>query len=105
MVFTTRWPPWSTTASTLPATRLDTKSVPLSPHVIARALLIPLAHSSTLNPCGPLILPTGISAAGFGAGGCATGDSGELAIAGGWPCFHDGGGCWARANGATVRTA
>src|SRR5688572_11351328 len=106
MTFVVRWPPWSVTAYTLPATRLDTNSVPLSPHVIARALLIPLAHSSTLKPCGTLILLIGISPGALGAGGWATGASGEFAISGGWPCFHEGGGgACANPNVVMVATA
>src|SRR5260370_16941276 len=66
---------------------------------MARALLIPAAHSSTLNPGGTLILLTGICSAGSGAGGWGTGDSGEFASSAGCPFFHVGGGagCWAQA--------
>jgi hypothetical protein len=64
----------------LPATRLPTKSVPLSPHVIARALLMPEAHNSTLKPAGTLILLTGISLGALGAGGWAIGASMESAM-------------------------
>src|SRR5712692_8951946 len=59
---------------------------------MARALLIPDAHSSTLKPCGTLILLIGISPGAFGAGGCAIGDSGESAMVAGCPCFQVGGG-------------
>src|SRR2546423_288485 len=64
---------------------------------MARALLMPDAHSSILKPGGTLSLLTGISAAGSGAGGWAIGASGEPARSAGWPCFHDGGaaGRWA----------
>ncbi len=62
---------------------------------MTRALLMPLAHSSTLKPDGTLILSTGISPGAFGAGGWAMGDSVELSISLGCPCFHDGGACWA----------
>src|SRR3989475_10887466 len=62
---------------------------------MTRALLMPLAHSSTLKPDGTLILSTGISPGAFGAGGWAMGGSGELSISLGWPCFHDGGARWA----------
>src|SRR3989442_3587361 len=62
---------------------------------MTRALLMPLAHSSTLKPDGTLILSTGISPGAFGAGGWAVGDSVELSLSLGWPCFHDGGACWA----------
>src|SRR5213594_1178244 len=93
MVLTSRWPPLSTTAYTLPATRLLTNSVPLSPQVITRALLSPCAQSETLKPGGTLILSTGISPGALGAGGWAMGASGESAMLGGWPCFQVGGGC------------
>src|SRR5262249_32093083 len=87
----------------LPATRLETNSVPLSPHTISRALLIPCAHSDTLKPAGTLILSTGMSPGAFGAGGCAMGASVESAMLAGWPCFQGGGGCgwpcWASASG------
>src|SRR5262249_31624973 len=87
----------------LPATRLETNSVPLSPHTISRALLIPCAHSDTLKPAGTLILSTGISPDALGAGGCAMGASVESAMFAGWPCFQGGGGCgwrcWAPASG------
>src|SRR5712664_3621577 len=56
---------------------------------------MPCAHSSTLKPDGTLILSTGISPGAFGAGGCAIGDSDELSMSFGCPCFHDGGACWA----------
>src|SRR5215470_8539452 len=64
---------------------------------MTRALLMPLAQSSTLKPCGTLILPMGISLAAFGAGGWAIGDSVELSMSFGCPCFHGGGAvvCWA----------
>src|SRR5690242_7940309 len=64
---------------------------------MTRALLMPLAQSSTLKPCGTLILPIGISLAAFGAGGWAIGDSVELSMSFGCPCFHVGGAvdCWA----------
>src|SRR2546428_6695702 len=62
---------------------------------MTRALLMPLAHSSTLKPDGTLILSTGISPGAFGAGGWAMGDSVELSISLGCPCFPDGGACWA----------
>ncbi len=99
MTFTSRRPPRSSTAYTLPATRLLTKSVPLSPHTMARALLMPLAHSETLKPRGTLILSTGISLAAAGPGGWAIGARVELARSAGWPCFH-GGGAWATAGEA-----
>ncbi len=99
MTFTSRRPFRSTTAYTLPATRLLTKSVPLSPHTMARALLMPWAHSETLKPRGTLILSTGISLAAAGPGGWAIGARVELARSAGWPCFH-GGGAWAEAGGA-----
>src|SRR5262245_48886071 len=99
MTFTSRVLPLSTTAYTLPATRLDTNSVPLSPHVIARALLMPEAHRLTLKPAGTLILSTGISPGALGAGGWAMGASGELASSAGCPCFQVGGGCCAAASG------
>jgi len=35
------------------------------------------------------------SGAAFGAGGWAMGDSVELSMSLGCPCFHDGGACWA----------
>src|SRR2546426_10077635 len=92
MVLTSRWPPLSTTAYTLPATRLLTKSVPLSPQVMARALLIPCAQRETLKPGGTLILSTGISPGAFGAGGWGMGASVESAMLAGWPCFQGGGG-------------
>src|SRR5712691_741117 len=101
--FTSRRPPRSTTAYRLPAVRLLTKSVPLSPHAIARALSIPLAHSSALNPAGTLMVLTGISLAAFGAGGWAWGASCELDISGDRPCCH-GGACWARTRPGTART-
>src|SRR5690349_5593094 len=63
---------------------------------------MPLAHSSTLKPGGTLILLTGISAAGLGAGGCACGESGELIIDSGRPCCQGGGAC-ARTSGGTTR--
>src|SRR5439155_17145362 len=104
MVLTSRWPPLSTTAYTLPATRLLTNSVPLSPQVITRALLIPCAQSEALKPGGSLILSTGISPGALGAGGWAMGASAESAMLGGWPCFQVGGGaCWAPASGASAR--
>src|SRR5262245_60477580 len=64
---------------------------------MTRALLMPWANSSTLQPAGTLILATGISPAALGAGGWGTGASGELASSAGCPCFHGGGaaGCWA----------
>src|SRR5216684_337809 len=96
MVLTSRWPPLSTTAYTLPATRLLTNSVPLSPQVIARALLSPCAHRDTLKPRGTLILSTRISPGALGAGGWAMGASGELAILGG---------AWAKAEDARVRAS
>src|SRR5260370_17890751 len=99
MTFTSRRPFRSTPAYTLPATRLLTKSVPLSPHTMTRALLMPLAHSETLKPRGTLILSTGISLAAAGAGGWAIGARVELARSAGWPCFH-GGGAWAEAGEA-----
>src|SRR2546426_12400255 len=103
MVLTSRWPPLSTTAYTLPATRLLTNSVPLSPQVITRALLIPCAQRETLKPGGTLILSTGISPGALGAGGCAMGARVESAILDGWPCFQVGGGlgwaCWGWASG------
>src|SRR5262245_57280666 len=103
MVLTSRWPPLSSTAYTLPATRLLTKSVPLSPHVMTRALLMPLAQSDTLKPRGTLILSTGISPGALGAGGWAMGASVESAMLAGWPCFQGGGGvaCWAGASWAS----
>src|SRR6266849_654988 len=107
MTLTSRCPPLSTTAYTLLATRLLTKRVPLSPQVIARALLIPCAQSETLKPGGTLILSTGISPGALGAGGWAIGASGESAMLGGWPCFQVGGGCggcWASANGPRANT-
>src|SRR5690349_7691782 len=58
---------------------------------MARALLMPLAHSSTLNPCGTLMELIGISPGALGAGGWATGDSVELSSSLGCPCFHVGG--------------
>src|SRR5262245_49015075 len=99
MTLTSRWPPLSSTAYTLPATRLDTNSVPLSPQVMTRALLMPDAHSETLKPGGTLILSMGISLAALGAGGWAIGASVESARLAGWPCFQGGGaaGCWADA--------
>src|SRR3989454_12361670 len=92
MVLTSRWPPLSTTAYTLPATRLLTNSVPLSPQVITRALLIPCAQREALKPGGTLILSTGISPGALGAGGCAMGARVESAILDGCPCFQVGGG-------------
>ena len=68
--------------------RLLTKSVPLSPQAITRALLSPCAQSETLKPGGTLILSTGISPAAFGAGGWGIGASGEVAMLAGCPCFH-----------------
>src|SRR5260370_6320640 len=91
MTFTSRRPFRSTTAYTLPATRLLTKSVPLSPHTMTRALLMPLAHSETLKPRGTLILSTGISLAAVGAGGWAIGGRVEVARPAGLPRFHRGG--------------
>src|SRR5262245_22445284 len=91
IVLSSRWPPRSTIAYTLPATRLDTNSVPLAPQTITRALLMPDAHSSILKPGGSLILLSGISPGALGAGGCATGASGESAMLAGWPCFQGGG--------------
>src|SRR3989442_6232349 len=70
---------------------------------MTRALLMPLAHSSTLKPDGTLILSTGISPGAFGAGGWAMGGSGELSISLGWPRFPDRGACGA-ANRAVART-
>src|SRR5437867_9242727 len=102
MVLTSRWPPLSTTAYTLPATRLLTNSVPLSPQVITRALLIPCAQREALKPGGTLILSTGISPGALGAGGWAMGASVESAMLGGWPCFQVGGACWAPASGASA---
>src|SRR2546428_9107137 len=72
---------------------------------MTRALLIPLAHSSTLKPAGTLILSTGISPGAFGAGGWAMGDSVELSISLGWPCFHDGGACWGATRPAASQNA
>src|SRR5260370_34821529 len=66
---------------------------------MARALLMPWAHSETLKPRGTLILSTGISLAAAGPGGWAIGARVELARSAGWPCFH-GGGPWAEAGGA-----
>src|SRR5262245_63035235 len=83
ITFTSRWPPLSTTAYTLPATRLDTNSVPLSPHVIARALLMPCAHSSAWKPGGSLILAIGISPGALGDGGWAIGARGGVGHRGG----------------------
>src|SRR5215510_3293152 len=89
----------------LPATRLDTKRVPLSPQVMARALLRPEAQSSALKPGGSLMLPTGMSAAALGAGGWGMGASVESAMLAGCPCFHDGGAaCCAHANAETRAT-
>src|SRR5882672_277416 len=105
MTLTSRWPPLSTTAYTWPATRLLTKSVPLSPQVMARALLIPLAHTETLKPGGTLILSTWSSPSAAGAGGWGMGASIESAMLAGWPCFQGGGGslaCWAGARGASA---
>ena len=102
-----RRPPRSTTAYTLPATRLPTNSVPLSPQAIWRALRIPSAHTLILNPGGSLILFTGICAAGVGVGGAATGASGELDSSGGRPCCQVGGdcgGCWAWTSGPSANT-
>src|SRR5215468_4932483 len=93
MTLTSRCPPRSRTAYTLPATRLDTNSVPLSPQVMARALLIPWAHSSALKPGGTLSFWIGISPGAAGAGGWAIGASVESAIDDGWPCFQGGGAC------------
>src|SRR3989441_12054256 len=67
---------------------------------MTRALLIPLAHSSTLKPAGTLILSTGISPGAFGAGGWGVGGSVELSISLGWPCFPDGGARWGAARPA-----
>src|SRR5258706_16044830 len=102
MTFTSRLPALSTSAYTLPTTRLDTNSVPLLPRVIARALLRPDAHSSTLKPAGTLILLTGIFSAASGAGGWGIGARGEFAISDDRPCCQVGGaaGGWARASGA-----
>src|SRR5262249_59917592 len=74
---------------------------------MTRALLMPLAQSSTLKLCGTLILPTGISPAAFGAGGWAIGESVELSMSFGCPCFHDGGAgaCWAATRPVTRRMA
>jgi len=58
---------------------------------MARALLRPAAHSSTLNPGGTLILSTGISDAAMGAGGWGMGARVESAILEGCPCFQGGG--------------
>src|SRR5215468_4964350 len=91
MTLTSRCPPRSRTAYTLPATRLDTNSVPLSPQVMARALLIPEAQSSALKPGGTLILSTGMSAAALGAGGWGMGARVESAMLAGCPCFQVGG--------------
>src|SRR2546427_648900 len=55
---------------------------------MARALLMPDAHSSTLKPCGTLILLMGISPGALGAGGCGTGANCESFMASGCPCFH-----------------
>src|SRR5205814_5165536 len=70
---------------------------------------MPDAHSSTLKPGGTVILSTGMSAAAFGAGGCAMGARVESAIVDGWPCFHVGGGCgcacWAEAHGTSAAAA
>src|SRR5262245_57364099 len=104
ITFTSRWPPLSTTAYTLPATRLDTNSVPLSPHVIARALLMPWAHSSAWKPGGSLILAMGISPGAFGDGGWAIGARVESAIEAGWPCFQGGGACPDEGGAATSPT-
>src|SRR6266851_2042351 len=105
MTLTSRCPPLSTIAYTLLATRLLTKSVPLSPQVMARALLIPLAHTETLKPGGTLILSMGISPGAFGAGGWGMGASIESAMLAGWPCFQVGGGCCACCAGARGASA
>src|SRR5439155_15328764 len=89
---------------TLPATRLETNRVPLSPQVMARALLIPCAQRETLNPGGTLIFSIGISPGALGAGGWAMGASGESASSRGWPCFQVGGACWARVSEASAST-
>src|SRR4030095_11624816 len=91
ITFTSRVLPLSTTAYTLPAVRLETKSVPFSPHVMTRALLMVCAQSTTFKPAGTLILSTGISPGALGAGGWAIGARAESAIDDGWPCFHGGG--------------
>ena len=88
----------------MPATRLLTNSVPLSPQAIARALLSPWAHRDTLKPRGTLILSTRISPGALGAGGWAMGASGELAISAGCPCFQAGG-AWAKAEDPRVRAS
>src|SRR5262245_59863863 len=58
---------------------------------MARALLMPAAHSSTLKPGGTLILSTGMSAAAMGAGGWGMGAREESAMLAGCPCFQGGG--------------
>src|SRR2546425_13379657 len=68
-----------------------------------RALEMPDAHNSTLNPGGILILLSGIFSAGNGAGGCGTGARGESFRDSGCPCFQVGDGCWA--NSADVAPA
>src|SRR4029450_2918994 len=72
---------------------------------MTRAVLVPLAHSSALKPGGSLILSTGISPGALGAGGWAIGASVESARFEGWPCFQDGGGCWAWAGSSETARA
>src|SRR5213593_1217428 len=63
---------------------------------------MPSAHTVIENPGGSLSLLTGMSFAGVGVGGAATGASGEVANSGGRPCCQAGGGCWAAASGASA---
>src|SRR3954447_4418369 len=89
--FTSRRPPWSSTAYTSERLRLLTNTVPLSPRASERASGTPSAHTSTLNPAGTLSLLTGSSLAArpvrIGAIGCR----GDFVCSAERPCCHDGG--------------
>src|SRR2546428_9716890 len=52
---------------------------------------MPGCQTLILNPGGSLILSTRSCSTAAGAGGVATGASGESAMVDGWPCFHVGG--------------
>lgn len=73
-VFTSRLPPLSVIAWTLPATNSElTKTVPLSPWRIPRASSTSLAQTSALKPGGSFIFDTGSLSAGVGIGNAGTG--------------------------------
>src|SRR4051812_35473930 len=92
IVFTSRWPPLSTTAYTFFERRLLTNTVPLSPSASERASGSPSAQTSTLKPAGAFSLSSGSSLAErpvmCGANGCSV----DSLMAAGLPCCHDGGG-------------